>query len=273
MSFCGWLILWGLLGFARRARGATPLTIVVGAAVAILLMLGSGAAIAGSGNGPDKPGKDHWHTLGTKLPASPNGAKADVQLTSAEAVTLDRDGLASMLAGAQPDGGAALVVSLPDPSGSFQRFSLHKSDLMAPGLAEKHPEISTYSGVGLDDPTATIHADLSPLGFHASVRAQNGAWYIDPVYHLDQSVYASYYGRNVKDDAGTFVERDADAAEVSVDEGYYHAADTVTLRGSGFESGSSVSIAISDPEEHFATRTLTATSRTGWRTSRCVAGR
>jgi hypothetical protein len=244
----------------RRARGAKPLTIVVGAVVAVLLVLGSGAAVAGSGNGPAKPGNEHWHALGTKLPASPSGAKADVQLTAAEAVTLDRDGLASMLAGARPAGGPALVVSLPDPSGSFQRFSVHTSDLMAPGLADKHPEISTYSGVGLDDPTATIHADLSPLGFHASVRAPSGAWYIDPVYHLDQSVYASYYGRNVKDDAGTFVERDADAAEVSVDEGYYHAADTVTLRGSGFESGSSVSIAISDPEEHFATRTVSATA-------------
>ena len=84
---------------------------------------------------------------------------------------------------------------------------------MAPGLAAKHPEIKTYSGRGLDDPTATIHADLSPLGFHASVRSAAGAWYIDPYYRLDQSVYASYYGRDVQPrrrSATPFVERDAD---------------------------------------------------------------
>ena len=62
---------------------------------------------------------------------------------------------------------------------------------MAPGLAKKHPDISTYRGRGIDDRTATIHADLSHLGFHASIRSSKGAWYIDPYYHLDQSVYAA----------------------------------------------------------------------------------
>ena len=67
------------------------------------------------------------------------------------------------------------------------------------------------------------------------MRSPNGAWYIDPYYHLDQSVYASYFGRDVPTTPhGAFVERDADAAELSVDQGYYHAADTVTLHGSGF---------------------------------------
>ena len=71
---------------------------------------------------------------------------------------------------------------------------------MAPGLQLKHPDIATFSGRGIDDPTATIHADLSPLGFHASVRTPKGDWYIDPYYHLDQSVYASYYGHDVPAD-------------------------------------------------------------------------
>ena len=42
---------------------------------------------------------------------------------------------------------------------------------MAPELAALHPDIHTWAGHGIDDPTATIHADLSPLGFHASVRS------------------------------------------------------------------------------------------------------
>ena len=99
---------------------------------------------------------------------------------------------------------------------------------MAPGLAAKHPDIKTLRGLGIDDPAPTIHADLSPLGFHASVRSPQGTWYIDPYYHLDQSGTSSYYGRNLVNPRAPFVERDADAAELSVDNGYYHAADTVT---------------------------------------------
>ena len=239
---------------ARRTHGSTIALAVV---VAAMLVLGAGAAAAGSGNGPDKPGKEHWKQLGTKVPPSQSGSKADIAPEQAEAVELDRAGLAAMLA---PASDQAVVVALPDPNGGFQRFSLRASQIMAPGLAAQHPDIATYSGVGVDDPTATIHADLSPLGFHASVRAPTGAWYIDPVYHLDQSVYASYYGRNVKDDSPAFVERDADSAELSVDEGYYHAADEVTVRGAGFAADAAITITISDPEEHFPARSVSATA-------------
>ena len=133
---------------------------------------------------------------------------------------------------AQTTRDSGLVISLPDPSGGFQPFAIEASPVMEPGLAAKHPEISTYAGRGIDDPTATIRADLTPLGFHASVRSKDGAWYIDPYYQLDDSLYASYYGRAVRDEPqGVFVERDADSADLSVDRGYYLADDTVTLSG------------------------------------------
>ncbi|MFD1050666.1 M12 family metallo-peptidase, partial [Kibdelosporangium lantanae] len=43
-----------------------------------------------------------------------------------------------------------------------------------------------------------VRADLTPMGFHASVRSQRGQWYVDPYYHLDQSLYASYYGHDLR---------------------------------------------------------------------------
>ena len=82
---------------------------------------------------------------------------------------------------------------------------------MEPGLAALHPDIKTYAGRGIDDPTATVRADTSDaLGFHASVRSPDGAWYVDPYYHLDDSVYVSYFARDLKDDT-PFVEREGAA--------------------------------------------------------------
>ena len=71
---------------------------------------------------------------------------------------------------------------------------------MAPGLAKRHPEIKTYSGRGITDLTATIHADLTPLGFRASVRSAHGNWYVDPYYvGRTPSLYTSYFVRSVRE--------------------------------------------------------------------------
>ena len=45
-----------------------------------------------------------------------------------------------------------------------------------------------------------------------------------------------------------------------MDHGYYHAADTVLIHGGGFAANAGITITISDPEEHFTTRTVSATS-------------
>jgi Metallo-peptidase family M12B Reprolysin-like len=184
-----------------------------------------------------------------------------------QARTLDRSGMAALLAHAPREFTSAarqrpLVIELPDPKGGFQRFLLVESPVMEKALAVRHPEIKTYAGRGIDDPTATLRADLTPLGFHASVRSTQGAWYIDPARHLDQSLYLSYFRRDLKDNPhGAFtdvVARDNDGAEISTDHAYYHAADEVVLHGAGFAPNAQVTLTISDPNDSFGERTLEA---------------
>ena len=207
--------------------------------------------------------KAFWHQATAKPAALGHGVKPVLKLRSqhVRSFALNRVSLHRVLAAAPRERTRAarlhpLVVSFPAPNGKFQRFALQQSAIMAPGLARKHPEIKTYSGRGIDDRAATIHADLSPIGFHASVRSPNGAWYIDPYYRNSQSRYVSYFGRDVANSMGPLVERDASGAELSVDKGYYHAVDSVTVRGSTFAENADVTITISDPEEQFASRTL-----------------
>ncbi|HWI74906.1 MAG TPA: M12 family metallo-peptidase, partial [Baekduia sp.] len=112
---------------------------------------------------------------------------------------LDQDALAKVLEAApaerrrapSPAPGEGLVISIPTPAGDFQRFAIVDSPIMAQGLAAEHPEIKTYTGRGLDDDTATVRLDLTPIGFHASVRSDAGAWYVDPRYR-DLSQYVAY---------------------------------------------------------------------------------
>jgi hypothetical protein len=136
-------------------------------------------------------------------PKRVRGLKVGVNARKLRAVTLNTQRLRATLARAPLERTRTrpLVVSLPAPNCTFHRFALTRSAIMAPGLARRHPEIRTYKGRGITDPTATIHADVSPLGFHASVRsAIAGSWYIDPYYvGRGPSLYASYYGRHAKD--------------------------------------------------------------------------
>jgi hypothetical protein len=167
-------------------------------------------AVAAAQSGP-------WDEVAGSLPASKGGEAAPVQPDRYSAFTLDQATLADQLADAPAVGlraralarGTAIVVTLPTPGGDFQRFELQESPIMEAGLAAQHPEIKTYAGRGLDNPAASIRADNTPLGFHASVRSPNGSWYVDPYYRNDDSVYISYYARDVTEDThGEFVERD-----------------------------------------------------------------
>ncbi len=256
----------------RRGTFATAgLTLGVVLAVAV-----SAAAVPAQSAAPGQTEK-HLRalrdTLGTKhlwakaaKPRHATNRKVAVHARSIRPVALDSARLRSVLARAPRERTTAartnpLVVSLPAPNGTFHRFALVEYPIMAPGLARKHPEIKAFRGRGITDRTATIHADISPLGFHASVRSSYGAWYIDPYFvGRNPGVHVSYYGRDAKDTHGPFVERESHLAELSADKGYYHAADTVALHGGGFEESAAITITISDPTEHAPTRTLTATS-------------
>lgn len=219
------------------------------------------AAIAAGGSG-----QDLWRPVSDAMRPARAGVQQAVYPASYHAYTLLRAGMADLLATAPLEFSdsarqAPLTLALPNPCGGFERFAVTESPIMEAGLAALHPDIKTYRGRGIDDAAATIRFDLTPLGFHASVRSPHGAWYIDPLYHLDDQVYVTYFGRDLTvNPHGPFVESDADGADVSIEKGVYHANDRVVLNGKGFAANSVLSVTISDPEQRFPARTLTTRS-------------
>ena len=206
-----------------RPSSRTPRRRGLAAAAAAVLLAGLlptiAPAAAGAADSPQPPAKatGFWTALKGKPATTRNGHPAEVRAKKVADFSLDRTGLRQALSSAPLEQTRAarrdpLVVALPAPDGTLQRFALQESPVMEPGLAARHPEITTYAGTGLDDPTARVRADLTPLGFHASVLSPGGAWYVDPLYRGDQSVYASYYGGDLVNRDGAFVEREDVAA-------------------------------------------------------------
>ncbi|MEQ1828370.1 MAG: zinc-dependent metalloprotease family protein [Pirellula sp.] len=147
------------------------------------------------------PSSDGIWELRPRLPAT-QGGESYIHPTSYSTVVLDSLILGEKLALAPPEFslGASvspLEITLPTPDHGFSRFSIVASPIMEPELAAQFPELRTFAGQGIDDPAASLRFDVTPQGFHAQVLSPNGAYYVDPFWHLDDSVYISYYKQDL----------------------------------------------------------------------------
>jgi hypothetical protein len=86
-----------------------------------------------------------------------------------------------------------VVMTLPMPDGTFQRFLVKESPMLAPELAAAYPEIKTYSGQGLDDPSATTRFGWTAAGFHSiQLSGETGTTYIDPYTQGNTDTYVVF---------------------------------------------------------------------------------
>lgn len=76
--------------------------------------------------------------------------------------------------------GQPVELILPTPDGNWVTYMVRKSQLMAPELAAKFPDINTYSGYQVDAPDNIGHFDLSEAGFHGMFDYQGRYVFIDP---------------------------------------------------------------------------------------------
>ena len=149
-----------------------------------------------------------WTAL-ADLPAPRAGVDMNIKALHYVPLSLDVSALRETLTAAPLENTRAarrtpLVISLPTADGSAQRFQVDEFSMMEPALAAQFPEIKTYSGVGLDDPSARVVFDVNDLGFHASIKSDAGNYYIDPAYIGDTSNYISYATRNIVRDLSTW---------------------------------------------------------------------
>lgn len=141
-----------------------------------------------------------WKDVG-QVPSALQRKEAWIRPASARVMELDIEAWTNAIKRIQPETSDlswtdAEIITLPMPDGTFALFQIAESPVMAPELAARFPDIKTYSGVGLDDPHATLRMDWTPQGFHAQILSPRGAVYIDPYSKGDRSTYSVYYKRD-----------------------------------------------------------------------------
>lgn len=77
---------------------------------------------------------------------------------------------------------SSVIITLPNAGGTNERFSVYENSIMDPALAARYPEIKSYIGIGIDNPTSTVYFSVSPLGFKSmTLNADKPAEFIEPI--------------------------------------------------------------------------------------------
>ena len=148
-----------------------------------------------------QPAANPW----TDLPESAFARKDMVRRVVPDAyrtLALDFEAMKAALAQA-PDRSAPeaaqspVVIMLPMPDGTFERFRVVEASVMHPELQARYPGIRSYAAQGLSDPTAYARLGYSHKGFHAMVlSARHSTVFIDPYAEGDVEHYISYYKKD-----------------------------------------------------------------------------
>lgn len=151
----------------------------------------------------------------------PSGSQVRVDPKRFSAVKINPADVRAKLASAPTAASARpTVFELPTPSGKTERFEVRRSAVMESKLAAAHPELQTWSGVSLDNRGTSVALDVTPMGFHASVRGPNGqdAWYVDPAYNKRGTrEHLVYYGRSLPKPTDSPVERELPAIKREIE--------------------------------------------------------
>ncbi len=62
---------------------------------------------------------------------------------------------------------SGIILSFPNDQGKLERFKVAEASVFSPELQARYPDIRSYVGQGVDDPTAIIRFSISPKGFQS----------------------------------------------------------------------------------------------------------
>ena len=90
-----------------------------------------------------------------------------------------------------------VIIDFPNPEGKLMSYRIYEAPVMEAGLANRYPDIKSYIGSGVEDPSASIRFSTTIFGLHAmSLSGNSGIYYVD-TYTKDLNNYIVYSRNNV----------------------------------------------------------------------------
>jgi len=85
-----------------------------------------------------------------------------------------------------------VIAQFPNSNGDFESFRISQVSIMEPGLAAKFPDIKTYVGVGINNPTAMLRLTITPQkGLSGMILSDKKTVFIEP-YSNDLKTYITF---------------------------------------------------------------------------------
>lgn len=88
-------------------------------------------------------------------------------------------------------------ISLPNAFGEFDVYKVMEASVLDEELQAKYPEIKSYVGQGVDNPSLYLRFSITPMGLHTmTIGSHSGAQYIDP-FSKNGDIYVVYAKRHL----------------------------------------------------------------------------
>ena len=85
-----------------------------------------------------------------------------------------------------------LVLEIPMPDGTLQKFRMEQTAVLSPELAAEFPDWKSFTGYGVDNPNAVGQFDWNVNGFHGYISTGRDTAIIDPYQKGDTENYLVY---------------------------------------------------------------------------------
>lgn len=146
---------------------------------------------------------DHWFDANESAIPIPNIADRTVVPDEYRTLALDFEAFKSSLANTPKEFTSAAktnpaVINLPLPNGENMTFALVQTSVMHPDLAARYPQIKSFSGVGVEDPSIRVRIDYGTKGVRGIMETSEGIVLIEPFIHGNNNNYISFYQKNLQ---------------------------------------------------------------------------